>query len=141
MFFALQFTQTSIMSTGIGALLVLFGKNIYSKLLGAGLLLIGFLWRAEGGLIAIFIALTTANSIARHTNIRRYVTGNRVEGLNLNSPREWWWGFLPDFMTPNVVWLLGTIAFGIVVWVAFVRLPSRGLGAAAPTNEKSAVSS
>jgi hypothetical protein len=57
MFFALQFTQTSIMSTGIGALLVLFGKNIYSKLLGAGLLLIGFLWRAEGGLIAIFIVL------------------------------------------------------------------------------------
>ena len=90
-------------------------------------------------LIAIFIALTTANSIALHTNIRRYVTGNRVEGLNLNSPREWWWGFLPDFMTPNVVWLLGTIAFGIVVWVAFVRLPTRQLEPAAPEQEKSAV--
>jgi hypothetical protein len=26
-------------------------------------------------------------------------------------------------MTPNVVWLLGSIAFGIVAWVLFVRLP------------------
>jgi hypothetical protein len=73
-------------------------------------------------LVAIVVALTTANSIALHTNIRRYVTGIRVEGLNLNSPREWWWGFLPDFITPNVVWLLGTLAFGIVAWVVFAKL-------------------
>jgi hypothetical protein len=57
MFFALQFTQTSVMSTGIGALLILFGKNIYSKLFGVALILIGFLWRVEGGLIAILIVL------------------------------------------------------------------------------------
>lgn len=74
-------------------------------------------------LVAIFAALTIANSIALHTNIRRYVTGTRVEGLNLNSPREWWWGFLPDVVSPNAVWLIGTIAFGIVAWVVFVRLP------------------
>jgi len=89
-------------------------------------------------LIAVFVALTTANSIALHTNIRRYVTGIRVEGLNLNSPREWWWGFLPDFMTPNVVWLLGTIAFGIVAWVFFVSLPSKR-GKFEPTSTKPVV--
>ena len=91
-------------------------------------------------LIAIFVALTTANSIALHTNIRRYVTGNRVEGLNLNSPREWWWGFLPDLITPNVVWVVGTLAFGFVVWVLFVRLP-RGIEASvAPTAPQLAAS-
>jgi len=51
------------------------------------------------------------------------VTGTRVEGLNLNSPQEWWWGFLPDPITPNLVWFLGSLAFGIVAWVVFVRLP------------------
>jgi len=90
-------------------------------------------------LIAIFIALTTANAIALHTNIRRYVTGIRVEGLNLNSPREWWWGFLPDVMTPNVVWLLGTIAFGIVAWVLFVRLPLAQAESDVPIKTKASV--
>ena len=74
-------------------------------------------------LMTIFVALTTANSMALHTNMRRYVTGTRVEGLNLNSPQEWWWGFLPDLITPNLVWFLGSLAFGIVAWVVFVRLP------------------
>lgn len=76
-------------------------------------------------LTAIFIALTTANSIALHTNIRRYVTGIRVEGADLNNPREWWWGFLPELLSPNAVWLLGTVAFGVVAWVVFLVLPSQ----------------
>ena len=74
-------------------------------------------------LVAIAAALTVSNSIALHTNIRRYVTGNVVEGLNLNSPREWWWGFLPDLVSPNFVWVAGTAAFGVVAWFAFVHLP------------------
>jgi hypothetical protein len=78
-------------------------------------------------LIAIFVALTTANSIALHTNIRRYVTGVRVEGFDLDSQREWWWGFLPDLITPNVVWAVGTLAFAVVAWVVFVKLPRQGL--------------
>jgi hypothetical protein len=71
--------------------------------------------------------LTTANSIALHTNIRRYVTGVRVEGFDLDSQREWWWGFLPDLITPNVVWAVGTLAFAVVAWVVFVKLPRQGL--------------
>lgn len=76
-------------------------------------------------LIAIFVALTTANAIALHTNTRRYVTGIRVEGADLDNPREWWWGFLPELLTPNVVWLLGSLAFAVVAWVVFVVLPAQ----------------
>ena len=76
-------------------------------------------------LIMIASALTISNSIALHTNIRRYVTGNLVEGLNLNSPREWWWGFLPEVVSPNFVWATGTLAFGIIAWFAFVHLPKK----------------
>jgi len=78
-------------------------------------------------LTLIAVGLTLANSIALHANIRRYVTGNLVEGLNLNTPREWWWMFLPELITPNVVWAVGSIAFGLVAWWAFVRLPGRTL--------------
>ena len=73
-------------------------------------------------LSAIAVALIVANAIALHTNLRRYTTGTLVQGFNLNSPREWWWGFLPDFISPNVVWLVGALAFAVPVWAAFVLL-------------------
>jgi len=73
-------------------------------------------------LTAMSIALVVANSIALHTNIRRYTTGTLVEGLNLNSPREWWWRFLPEILSPNVIWFVGTVAFAIPIWFAFVVL-------------------
>ena len=73
-------------------------------------------------LSAIAVALIVANAIALHTNLRRYTTGTLVQGFNLNSPREWWWGFLPDFISPNVVWFVGALAFTVPVWAAFVLL-------------------
>ena len=73
-------------------------------------------------LSAIAVALIVANAIALHTNLRRYTTGTLVQGFNLNSPREWWWGFLPDFISPNVVWFVGALAFAVPVWAAFVLL-------------------
>jgi hypothetical protein len=73
-------------------------------------------------LSAIAVALVVANAIALHTNLRRYTTGTLVQGFNLNSPREWWWGFLPDFISPNVVWFVGALAFAVPVWAAFVLL-------------------
>ena len=73
-------------------------------------------------LSAIAVALIVANAIALHTNLRRYTTGTLVQGFNLNSPREWWWGFLPDFISPNVVWFVGALAFAVPVWAAFVVL-------------------
>jgi hypothetical protein len=57
---------------------------------------------------AIVLALSIANLVALHTNIRRYVTGADVTGLDLNTNAEWWWNGLPSPMT---VWLVGSLAF------------------------------
>ena len=76
----------------------------------------------RGRLWFVIIALALANSIALHTNIRRYTTGIRVQGFNLDSPREWWWPFFPDFLSPNVVWAIGTLAFGVLLWALLMRV-------------------
>ena len=98
-------------------------------------------------LSAIAVALIVANAIALHTNLRRYTTGTLVQGFNLNSPREWWWGFLPDFISPNVVWFVGALAFAVPVWAAFVVLSRQVVKAhelrghsGEPTNQLSTLS-
>lgn len=65
----------------------------------------------------VIIAISLANAIALHTNIRRYTTGDRVQGFNLNSPREWWWPFLPDFVSPMTIWAFGSVAFFGLIWI------------------------
>lgn len=65
--------------------------------------------------IQVWIAvtgLTVANSLALHTNIRRYVTGIDTGGVNLDEKVEWWWA-LP--IGPMWVWALGTIAFALTL--------------------------
>jgi hypothetical protein len=76
----------------------------------------------RGRLWFVIIALATANAIALHTNIRRYTTGIRVQGFNLDEPREWWWPFFPDFLSPNVLWLVGSLAFGVLIWALLTRV-------------------
>ena len=76
----------------------------------------------KGRLWFVIIALTLANAIALHTNIRRYTTGVRVQGFNLDSPREWWWPFFPDFLSPNVLWFIGSLAFGVLIWALLTRV-------------------
>ena len=76
-------------------------------------------------LSAITVALVVANAVALHTNLRRYTTGNLVQGVNLNSPREWWWGFLPEAISPNLVWIIGSLAFAVPVWFAFIVLTQK----------------
>lgn len=56
--------------------------------------------------------LTVANSLALHTNIRRYVTGIDTGGVNLDDKVEWWWE-IP--IGPMWMWAIGTITFGIVL--------------------------
>ena len=56
--------------------------------------------------------LTIAYSMALHTTMRRYVTGNDVMDWNLNSNREWWWQNGPQPMT---IWFLGTTCFAYLV--------------------------
>ena len=76
----------------------------------------------RGELWFVIIALTVANSIALHTNIRRYTTGMGVQGFNLNSPIEWWWLFFPGFLGPMTVWALGTLSFGALLWLLLFRV-------------------
>lgn len=81
-----------------------------------GLALLGFarddlgLGRLQLGIVVAL--LTIANSVALHTNIRRYVTGIDGAGLNLDKNIEWWWQ-MP--ISPMVVWIFGSIAFGIAM--------------------------
>jgi len=63
-------------------------------------------------LAAIGGAVTTANAVALHTNVRRYVTGVDVRSVNLDAGREWWWNIS---MSPNAVWTMGTLAFAVGV--------------------------
>ena len=60
-------------------------------------------------LIVIGAALIVAQSAALHENMRRYITGTDVGGLNLNRAIEWWW---PIGVSPMVVWIVGSLAFG-----------------------------
>ena len=76
-------------------------------------------------LIAIAVALSVANAIALHTNIRRYVTGMDVGGLDLDFAREWWWWFMPQFFTPNLLWIGGSLAFAGVAWIVIYHLPRK----------------
>jgi len=73
------------------------------------------LWLVLGG-------LSIANAIALHTNIRRYTTGVRVQGFNLDSPREWWWPFFPSFVGPTLLWAIGSVAFAALVWVLLFKI-------------------
>lgn len=77
---------------------------------------------ARGQLWFVIIALGLANAIALHTNIRRYTTGVRTQGFNLDSPREWWWPFFPDFLGPTLLWALGSAAFVGLLWVVLFRV-------------------
>ena len=58
----------------------------------------------------VVLALATANTVALYTQIRRYVTGLDVSGLNLDRAEEWWW---PGPLSPVAVWVVGSAAFAV----------------------------
>jgi hypothetical protein len=96
-------------------------------LLGLGLVEVGarshrLLSRAQARWVCG--ALTVAQSLALHTNLRRYVTGLDVRGFDLDDRVEWWWWSQP---TPMVWWFVGTVAFGAVC-ASLVLHPDRTLG-------------
>ncbi|GAA1225457.1 hypothetical protein GCM10009655_25250 [Rhodoglobus aureus] len=66
--------------------------------------------------VVVVLALSGANLVALHMNMRRYITGNDVPGWNLNAGAEWFWSGAP---APMVVWAVGSAAFaGLVVILA-----------------------
>jgi hypothetical protein len=66
-------------------------------------------------LLIVVAALTATNAISLHYNIRRYVTGTDVFRFDLDAHREWWWD-IP--ISPMVVWIGGSIAFGAALFLA-----------------------
>ena len=88
----------------IGVLLIGTTSNKYSRIT-----------KAQGLLLTL--SLTVANSIAIHANIRRYVTGVDLQGVNLNTSREWWWK-LP--IEPMTVFSVSTLSFGMICFIVFM---------------------
>jgi len=68
--------------------------------------------------VVLGCAFALAQSIALHANIRRYVSGQELIGLDLNSQVEWWW---PIGVSPMALWLIGSAAFAIVVVIALAK--------------------
>ena len=65
------------------------------------------------------VGVVIANTVALHTNMRRYLTGINVHSLNLDAGREWWWD-LP--VLPNTVWAVGAVSFAAAVAGLLVAL-------------------
>lgn len=82
--------------------------------------------------IVLGTLLISANAVALHTDIRRYVTGVDQNGPDLEAALEWWWSLA---FGPTWVWLAGSIAFAaaivlVVRWAsaeALVRAPAQDL--------------
>lgn len=88
--------------------------------------------------VAVVLALSGANLVALHTNMRRYITGNDVPGWNLNAGAEWFWSGAP---APMVVWAVGSAAFaGLVAILVREMSISAALAPEIDINEKATLS-
>lgn len=68
----------------------------------------------------IIVGLSAANGIALYKTFRRFLTGTGYPGIDLDQNVQWWWSGLP--VTPDVFWIVGTLAFaGLLIFA------SRGL--------------
>jgi len=65
------------------------------------------------------IALSAANAVALHTNMRRYTTGTDGTSIDLGKDLEWWWQGMPG---PMAIWAIGSLAF--LVALALTTLPA-----------------
>ena len=72
---------------------------------------------SRAGQVGIIVALSLANAIALHSNMRRYTTGTVRGGVDLDHQREWWWMSFPEFLGANVSWALGSLAFFGLLWI------------------------
>ena len=56
----------------------------------------------------VVAVLSIANAVSLYSNIRRYALAG-APGLSLSSPDSWWWA--SGVPHPNVVWVVGSVAF------------------------------
>jgi hypothetical protein len=75
-------------------------------------------------LMVIAGALSIANAIALHMNMRRYLSGAGGGGLNLDTDVAWWWN-AP--FTPMTVWAVGALAYTALLVLVALRLPRLSL--------------
>ncbi|KQV25485.1 hypothetical protein ASC54_00280 [Yonghaparkia sp. Root332] len=61
--------------------------------------------RAQRWLVGLTLA--GSQSLSLYVNLRRYLTGDDVKSVNLDSGLEWWW---PGVPSPMLLWLLASIA-------------------------------
>lgn len=73
---------------------------------------------SSAGQIGIIVALSLANAVALHANMRRYTTGTARGGIDLDFRREWWWLSLPEFLGANAMWIIGSLSFAGLMWIA-----------------------
>jgi hypothetical protein len=80
----------------------------------------------------IVAALAGANLVALQVNIRRYVTGDDRQGLDLDAGAEWWWQGFP--VGPVWVWVVGSLAFAGLLAVLWPRLRTPEPGLLSPSS-------
>ncbi len=80
--------------------------------------------------LVIVLCLAGAHSLALQVNIRRYVTGTDVQGLNLDAGAEWWWD--GAILGPTALWMLGSAAFAGLLVVLWPVLRAKALAPALP---------
>lgn len=76
----------------------------------------------------VLLCLAGANALALQINIRRYVTGTDVQGLNLDSGAEWWWD--GALLGPTLTWALGSAAFAGLLAVLWPLLRAKDVAPA-----------
>ena len=82
----------------------------------------------RGQLVLVGGVLAAVNLVALELVIRRFVTGNGHLGLNLDAGDQWWWRSFP--FSPNVVWIIGSLAYaGVMVVLVRELLRLQRLGA------------
>ncbi len=80
---------------------------------------------AGGQWALVVVALSLANAVSLHTNLRRYVTGSDVVDPSLDAGSEWWWPTLP--VGPTLTWAVGSVAFAVaLVLLTLSLLTSNG---------------
>jgi hypothetical protein len=82
--------------------------------------------KAQRNLLIFMVGI--AHSIVFHAELRRYVTGQDISGINLNLNLEWWWDI---FITPNLVWILCSLSFtatvALIIYASDELRPSKNL--------------
>ncbi len=78
------------------------------------------LTRVQVTIVIVIVAI--AQSAALQLYMRRFLTGIDENEFSLAQPDEWWW---VTSVSPDLVWLLGTAGWAMVVTVALLHLRDR----------------